>query len=170
MASGFISSLTLLADAEIRFVLVGVTGINFYARDAAHAFATLDVGVLLDTTVSNLRDALKTLRSADFRFEAGGEPFLDDGDDQALSNIIRSGASISARHDEEGQIDLMLSMTGASYQELESDARTFDIDGRSVLVGRLERLLRSKELSGRPKDKEFLRAFAAQMEETDKGE
>lgn len=170
MASGFISSLTLLADADIRFVLVGVTGINFYARDAAHAFSTLDVDVLLEGTVSNLRDALETLSSADFGFEAGGEAFLAGCDDQALSNIIRSGASISARHDEEGQIDLMLSMTGASYQELASDARTFDIEGRSVMVGRLERLLRSKELSGRPRNREFLRAFAAQMEETDEGE
>jgi hypothetical protein len=71
VASGFISSLTLLADAEIRFVLVGVTGINFYARDAAHAFATLDVDVLLDGTVSNLRDALETRGSADVAFEAG---------------------------------------------------------------------------------------------------
>jgi hypothetical protein len=32
-----------------------------------------------------------------------------------------------------------------------------------VRVGALEKLLRSKELSGRPKDVEFLRMFAARM-------
>ena len=102
MASGFISALTLLADAEIRFVLVGITGINFYARDPAHAFATLDVDVLLEGSVDNRARALDSLGAAEFHFEAGGEPSLDSRDEQVLSNVISSGTCITALHEEEG--------------------------------------------------------------------
>ena len=44
-----------------------------------------------------------------------------------------------------------------------ADATTFQIRHVAVRVGSLEKLLRSKELSGRPKDVEFLRMFAARL-------
>ncbi len=80
-ASAFEVGLAALGAAGVDFVLVGVGGINFYARDPAHAFATLDVS------------------------------------------------------------------------------------GTEIPVGRLDKLLRSKQLSGRPKDIAFLRSFEAHAEE-----
>ena len=104
-ASGFVRALSALREAGVDFVVVGVGGINFYARTP--------------------------------------------------------GQVLTAIHRAEGQIDLMTSMAGFSYEELERDATTFRVAGALVRVGRLEKLLRSKERSGRPKDLEFLRAFEA---------
>src|SRR5439155_3051244 len=41
-ASGFLSALSALVPAGVDFVLVGVGGINFYARDPSEAVATVD--------------------------------------------------------------------------------------------------------------------------------
>jgi hypothetical protein len=48
---------------------------------------------------------------------------------------------------------------------LATDAERFRIGDIEVAVGRLEKLLRSKELVGRAKDREFLRLFAARLRE-----
>jgi hypothetical protein len=44
---------------------------------------------------------------------------------------------------------------------IDFDATTFEVAGTSVRVGRLEKLLASKEASGRARDRAFLEAFEA---------
>ena len=157
----FQASLEALVRAGVDFVIVGVTGINFYARTPSEAVATLDVDLLIQPQVDNLRSAFQTLEQLGFRFEGGGEPFLDIDDPRSLERIIRAGARISAIHETAGELDLMLSIAGFQFDELRREAARFQIAGTEILVGSLEQLLRSKEIAGRPKDLEFLRAFAA---------
>ena len=57
----------------------------------------------------------------------------------------------------------MLSLKGFRFDELAGDAERFRIGGVEIRVGRLEKLLRAKDLSDRPKDREFLRLFAARL-------
>ena len=94
---------------------------------------------------------------------AGGEPFVDLDDEDALAAVVRSQATITARDAEGTQIDLMLAITGARYEDLVSDAVAFRLGDVTVRVGRLERLLRAKQAAGRAKDREFLRAFRARF-------
>jgi hypothetical protein len=108
-----------------------------------------------------LRAALRALRKRGFTFEAGGEPFLDIDDGLVLGNVVKSGACLTARHRDGAQLDLMLSASGFGYRELAADSKIFMVAGVPVRVGHLEKLLRSKQLTGRPKDIEFLRLFAA---------
>jgi hypothetical protein len=159
---GEIGALKALALAGIEFVVVGVGGINFYARDAGSAVATQDTDILLRPTSSNLGAALRTLHRSGFELATRGEPFVDFDDQGILGNVIRAGAVIQAT-DGRGQLDLMLSGAGLRYDDVSSDATTFRIDDVEIRVGRLEKLLRSKELAGRAKDVEFLRMFAARM-------
>jgi len=147
--------------AGVDFVVVGVGGINFYARTPADAFATLDLDALLAPAVENLRVALSVLSGLGFEFESGGEPFVDLDDDLVLHRIVENGASLSAIHPESSELDLLTSISGFDFSELSGDAAEFEVAGTRVRVGRLEKLLRSKEVSGRPKDAEFLRSFAA---------
>jgi predicted nucleotidyltransferase len=100
-----------------------------------------------------------------YAFEAGGEPFVDLEDEETLARVVANGACLTAIHPDAGQIDLMTSLAGFSYAELERDATPFRVAGVEVRVGQLEKLLRSKERSGRPKDVEFLRAFEARAAE-----
>jgi len=159
--SGFARALAALSAAGVDFVVVGVGGINFYARTQADAFSTLDVDALLDPVAENLRTALSVLSEQGFAFEASGEPFVDLDDDLVLRRIIENGASLSAIHPDSSELDLLTSISGFGFSELSGDAAEFEVAGARVRVGRLAKLLRSKEMSGRPKDVEFLRAFEA---------
>lgn len=161
--SGFARALAALTEAGVSYVVVGVAGINFYARTPAQAFATLDLDALLEPGVENLRTALRVLADLGYRFEAGGEPFLDREDAKALAGVVERRATLAAIHEAEGEIDLRLSVSGFAFAELAEDAPRFRVAGAEVRVGRLEKLLRSKEASGRPKDLEFLRAFEARL-------
>jgi len=163
--SGFSQALGALREADVDFVVVGVGGINFYARTPAGAFATLDLDTLLAPAADNLRRALEALSALGYAFEGGGEPFVDVADADALERVVASGASLSALHPELGQIDLMTSIAGFAYGELSRDAQAFTVEGREVRVARLEKLLASKRASGRPKDLAFLRQYEAAAEE-----
>ena len=59
IVSGFARALTALGEAGVEFVVVGVGGINFYARTPGDAFATLDVDALLAPAIENLELALE---------------------------------------------------------------------------------------------------------------
>jgi hypothetical protein len=168
-ASGFLRALAALADAGVAFVIVGVCGINFYARMPSQAYATLDLDALLAPAVDNLRRALRALGGLGYEFESTGEPFVDVEDDAALGTVVRNGPALSAFHPATGQIDLLLSVAGFSYAELAADAVEFGAGDARVRVGSLEKLLRSKQVSGRPKDLAFLRAFEAAASEEDPG-
>ena len=65
IADPLLDAIVLLARAGIEFVVVGVQGINFYARDAADAVVTQDVDVFLPR-----RAEAKLLRSK----ELAGRP------------------------------------------------------------------------------------------------
>jgi hypothetical protein len=163
--SGFVRALSALAEAGVQFVVVGVGGINFYARTPAQSFATLDLDALLNPAVENLELALSVLSRLGYEFEAGGEPFIDLDDRVILSRIIQNGANLSALHSEASQIDLMTSISGFDYSQFAEDATAFEVAGVEIRVGRLTKLLRSKEVSGRPKDLEFLRIYRATLGE-----
>lgn len=163
--SGFARALAALVAANVDFVIVGVGGINFYARTPAEAFATLDLDALLAPSAANLSQALRVLAALGYEFEAGGEPFIDVEDSMILTRVIENGASLSAIHREIGEIDLLTSIAAFDYAGLATDAARFEVAGSTVQVGQLDKLLRSKEASGRPKDVEFLRVFRASRSE-----
>jgi len=163
--SALLVPLATLAGARVPFFVVGVTGINFYARDASEVVVTADVDVLLAPRVEVLSAALAALHSAGFSFRAGGEPFVDLDGAAVLGNVLARGATITAQDEAGARIDLMLSGLGLRFDDLAEDAVTFRIDDVEVRVGRLEKLLRAKELAGRPKDVEFLRLYAARLRE-----
>lgn len=167
-ASGLAEALAALTKAGVALVIVGVGGINFYARTPAQAYATLDLDALLEPTTKNLREALRVLSELGYAFESGSEPFVDFEDESVLAGVVRNGASLSALHGDAVQVDLLLSVSGFSYSQLAADAVPFRIAGSRVWVGALEKLLRSKQASGRPKDLEFLRAFEARSSENER--
>lgn len=165
----FADALASLARAGVSFVVVGVGGINFYAAGPGEAVVTADLDLLLEPEAGTLRLALRVLADQGFAFEAAGEPFLDVADDASLTQAVRAGACVTARHPCGTALDLMLSGTGLSWPEIASDAASFRIGAATVRVGRLARLLRAKQLAGRPKDLEFLRMFAARFSDPDAG-
>lgn len=145
----------------VRYVVVGMAGINYYARKPAEAFATLDYDVFIEPTLANVGRAIQSLLDLGFalgtvrgRFEAG-----------QLARVVRDRKTMVATTPEGVVIELLLVVSGFPFSELAKDAATFTVGGVPVRVGRLTKLLKSKQLAGRPKDRAFLRRYQALLQE-----
>ena len=139
----------------VRYVVVGMAGINYYATSPAEAFATLDYDVLLKPTLSNVERALRGLRA--LRFTVGTQ----DGRLRAeeLQRVVRDRRTLVATTSEGIMVELLLAVSGYTFQELAEDAVTVAVRGVPIQVGKLRKLLRSKQLAGRPKDRQFLARY-----------
>ena len=145
----------------VHYVVVGMSGVNYYARTPSEAFATLDYDVFLEPTLKNVGQAVQSLEALGFeigtvtgRLKAG-----------QLTRIVRERRTVTATTPEGAAIELFLEVSGFPFSELTKDAATFTVRGVPVKVGRLTKLLRSKKLAGRPKDRAFLRRYQALLEE-----
>ncbi len=161
-------ALLSLARRGIDAIVVGMTAINFFAKDPSDAYQTLDIDFLLRPDVKTLKAALASLRDAGFTFETGGEPFVDVDDDAALSQVVAYGTTLRCVFEGELTADLMLAMKGFSFEDLSTDAVTFNVRGVNIRVGALEKLIESKRQSGRPKDLAFLARYDAAAQENKK--
>ena len=96
--NSFQHALAALAGVRVDFVVIGVGGINFYAREPGEMVLTQDLALLLAPRLENFRAALAALHGAGFAFSAGGEPFVDVADPDSLGNRVRNAASLTAQH------------------------------------------------------------------------
>ncbi len=62
-------------------------------------------------------------------------------------------------------VELLLQISGYPFSEMAKDATTVTVHGVPVRVGQLRKLLRSKQLADRPKDRQFLQRYRAAIEE-----
>lgn len=139
---------------------MGAAGINFHLPEAQAPIATVDLDIFVKPDAAVLSRALEALAKKGFSFFVGDEPFLDAADTLVLENIVRLGGSVRAERDG-AFLDLMTSMAGYGFTAIARDASEFRVGAGRIRVGKLEKLLRSKKLVGRARDKEFLRAFKA---------
>jgi len=145
----------------VRYVVVGMAGINYYARNSAETFATLDYDLLLEPSLSNVERAILVLQQ--FGFTLGTSTGLLYRAD--LRRMVRHRTTLTATTPDGLMIELLLAVSGYPFSELARDAATVTIRGVPVKVGRLSKLLRSKQLAGRPKDRQFLRRYQALLRE-----
>lgn len=139
----------------IAYVVVGMAGINYYARDASEMFSTLDYDIFLQPTLGNVGKAFRCLEELGFTLATRKGTFK--GDD--LKQMVRERMTLVATTQEGIMVELLLRVSGYPFSELAKDAATFTVEGVPVHVGRLRKLLRSKRLANRPKDRQFLRRY-----------
>lgn len=158
----YIALIRKLRRKRVRFVLVGVFGINHYATGPALAFSTLDCDILVEPEPKNLFRALLLLETEGYRLEANGEPIAAP-DLWLAERIVRNEASVTAIKGKIAQIDILTKVAGYSFSRLYAGRRIFRAGGTSVPVASLEHLIKSKKICGRKKDLEFLRMYEAQL-------
>jgi hypothetical protein len=132
--------LARLADANVRFVLVGglAVALNGYVR------LTEDVDILIEPSEPNVRRLLECL--ADF-----GEGFArelsvgDFSDEEGAIRIVEEA--------EHCQLDIFTRMTGLHYADIASDAVRTGIGGREIRHASKAALIRLKSASVREKDR-----------------
>lgn len=139
----------------VRYVVVGMAGINYYARRPDEAFSTLDYDMFLEPTLPNVEKALRGLARAGFTVGTAAGPMKD----ADLTGVVRERRTLVATTPDGVMVELLLKISGFPFSDLARDAATFTVRGVPVKVGRLAKLLTSKKLAGRPKDRQFLRRY-----------
>lgn len=139
----------------VRYVVIGMAGINYYGTNTREIFATLDYDIFLEPLLSNVHKALKILELLGFSFGISKGVLKS----EQIRKVIRDRQTIAATNTDGIMIELILRVSGFAFSELSRDAATFTIRGIPVRVGRLNKLLQSKKLAGRPKDRRFLKYY-----------
>ena len=144
----------------VRYVVVGMAGINYYARGAAETFATLDYDVLIEPTLNNVEQAIRSLKRLGFTIGTAAGLLSA----ERLREIVRGKRTLVATTPDGLMVELLLAISGFAFAEVAKDAATFAVRGVPVKVGRLTKLLQSKQLAGRTKDRAFIRRYAALLD------
>lgn len=141
---------------QVRFVVIGVWGANYYAQSGGTLFTTQDQDLFLPLDPENLLRAWQSCEGIDLSLWAGDEP-LDSPRDLVLARAIvtRSAGTTATGHADQ-QIDLSLVMAGFVFEDVWSRRRTFVIDGVEIPVAALTDIVTSKANAGREKDRLFL--------------
>ena len=140
MEPSFEKLLVLLADAQVRFILVGglAVSVQGYVR------FTEDVDMLIDTEPANITRLLDTLAGygEGFARELTAADFTDE-----------EGAIRIVEESEQCQIDIFTRMSGQRYDDLARHADAFKVANREILCASKPSLIALKETSHREKDK-----------------
>lgn len=158
-----------LSKKRISFIVIGVSGINYYSNDPGNIFSTQDCDVLVKPIAANILSVLKILEKEKYQLETNREPLV--GLDSWLAEkIIEHQAVVTAKKGKVLRIDIVIDGGGFSFQEWNKDKRIFLVEGIKVPVGSLMRLIRAKENSNREKDRKFLALYKIQIKEMLKNE
>lgn len=143
------------ARAKVRFVVIGVSGVNHYAQTAGLVFATQDRDLFLPPDPANELRAWHACRREGFELWCGDEP-LGQPMDRVLAEQVVSRRAL-VRADGHGLlVDLTLVMAGFTFEKVWSRRRVFKVGEVNVPVASLKDIVASKAAAGRPKDRLFL--------------
>lgn len=140
MEPSFEKLLVLLADAKVRFIVVGGIAVSMqgYVR------LTEDVDILIENSPQNIQQLLHTLAGygEGFAKELSPEDFTDS-----------EGAIRIVEEIEQCQIDIFTVMSGRKHNDVMQDADTFTIACRNIFFASKNSLISWKKASVREKDK-----------------
>ena len=159
----YLEILKKLNVSGIKYVVVGLFGINFYSDSAATSFSTNDLDVFIDPTVDNVKRSCHCLKEMDMNlsFKTGKET-VKEYSDKDLLTVVRERKVIVASDQYGIVVEFLLQISGLTFSEINNNAKIFNVEGIPVRVGKLEDLLLSKRIAGRKKDKLFLKRFEAE--------
>lgn len=161
----YLEILKKLNASGIKYVVVGLFGINFYSDSAAASFSTNDLDIFIDPTVDNVKKSCNCLKELDMNlcFKTGKET-VKKYSDKDLLTVVRERKVIVASDQYGIVVELLLQISGLTFAEINNNAEIFNVESAPVRVGKLEDLLLSKRIAGRKKDKLFLKRFEAESE------
>ncbi len=150
--TGYTEILRHLVRTGVRFVVIGVGGANYYAQAAGGLFATQDRDLLLPPDPRNLLGCWQTFLAQGWELWSNDEPLDRPMDLWLAERVVEHRAAVTATGGEGLEIDLTLVMSGFSFDQVWAERRTFSSEGVDIPVARLEHIVQSKRVVGRPKD------------------
>jgi len=144
-----------------RYVVIGMSGINYYASSASEIFSTQDFDILIKPTTTNVEKAILGIKKLGYNLR-DAEKEVDESD---VGDIVRSKSTIICVNEYYITVELILNVSGFTFDQMELDSRTFVVNNVPIKVGNLKKLLLSKKIAGREKDKLFLKRFEILLKE-----
>jgi len=156
MTADFIRLLCLLADENVKFVLVGGLAAASYGSPQV----TQDVDICVSLESDNLRRLKSTLHPLHplHRMHPSKPEFNEEGTRlESMRNIYLNT--------DLGQLDCLGEIKGiGNFHSVLKRSRPVEINGRQINILNLDALIESKQSLGRPKDKEAVLILNAIME------
>ncbi|HSC27988.1 MAG TPA: hypothetical protein VLD67_11980 [Vicinamibacterales bacterium] len=143
-------------EKDVRFVVIGVAGINYYATGAGTTFTTRDRDLLLPLDPEALLRAWTACDELALSLAIGEEPLDVPRDRWLAERVISTRSVVRATNGRDLDVDLSVLMAGHDFEHVWAERRIFLVEGVEVPVARLEHIVRSKAEAGRPKDLLFL--------------
>ncbi len=103
---------------RVRFVVIGVWGVNYYARSGGTLFTTQDQDLFLPLDPENLLRAWQSCDGIGLSLRAGDEPLDSPRDLQLAGAVVQRRAGTTATDDEGLHIDLSLVMAGFDFERV----------------------------------------------------
>ena len=149
-----------LRRSGVRFVVIGLSGINLHARSASEVFATQDRDLFLPLDRDNALAAWRVSEKLGLELWCGAEP-LDQPRDRLLAERVIAHRGLVRATDNAGlDVDFALVMAGFDFETVWNERRTFRVEGVEIPVARLAHIIESKRRAGRDKDRLFFATHA----------
>jgi hypothetical protein len=153
-----------LTGAGVEYLVIGVSGINYFARDARQVLSTADYDLFLRPSPENLERAWKAFRKGGFTVvvRKGDHTLaLRKLTHPALERIVRKRRTLVAVGPYQLMVEGLLAVSGFTFEKMRE--RAVWMKDRELrfrfLVASLEDLLESKRLANRAKDRLFLARY-----------
>lgn len=155
----FAALVRVLLERDVRFVVVGVWGANFFASAAGAVFTTQDRDLFLPLDSGNLMRAWDACETAGLSLWSGAEP-LDVPHDRFIADAVVARRALTRATRDGLDVDFTLVMGGFEFETVWNERRIFVVDGVEIPVARLAHIVESKAAAGREKDRLFLATHA----------
>jgi hypothetical protein len=157
--SALIELFRVLAERRVRYVVIGVWGVNLYAAQATELFATRDTDLFVPPDPQGLLHIWHACDELGLELSSSGEP-LDRPRDEFLARaVVERRALTRAADAADLVVDFTLVMAGFDFESVWRERRTLTLDGVPVTVARLSQIVESKRSADRPKDRLFLATY-----------
>lgn len=153
-----VAALAKLRAARVDFVMVGAGALDHFVPEAASVYVTADCDLLLRPTAANLAKALRALLACGYELSAGGER-LAVLDALVLRRLRERRIAVRAEKSGSLPIDLLLEAKGYTFAQWWKGRVWFRVGRTRIPCASLEKVLESKRLSDRPKDRLLLGLF-----------
>ncbi|MFH1790714.1 MAG: hypothetical protein ABH885_01865, partial [Candidatus Omnitrophota bacterium] len=120
----------------VRYVVVGMSGINYYASGADETFSTQDFDIFVKPTISNVEKAVSAF------LELGYSLTVEERNLNGLSlkDVVKNKRTVLAADAYGIAFDMVLAVSGFTFAGMERDAKVFRVGKIPIKVGRLPKL------------------------------
>ncbi len=143
---------------NIKYIVIGVSGINYYAKNAREIIMTGDYDIFLKPDTDNVLRAIKIMEKLEYVITAANKK-IKSNDVKEIEKIVRKRKTLSCENYYHNLVDFCLDVSGYTFDDLEKNVRIFKAGKEKIKVAALKYLLRMKEIANRPKDRLFLQKY-----------